>query len=367
MFIYLLVFFILLVLSNIYVKTNEKKKKIVLSIIILLLSVLGGVRASNIGTDVMVYGERWFNISVNTNSLSSLLKIIQTTDIGYVILNYIVSRFTDNFNVFLFVHQLIINILICTTIAKYCKNGNIILGLLFYYFVYYFRTYNLLRQAVALAIVLWSVRYLIENKKIKYIISILIAAQFHATAYFCILTLIIYMLLRSTNKYRKIFILLISFVSIICVINLLDIMTILYNMGIINDRIYAYTYTFIKSEVSFNLIEFMIKIAGIIISSLYIFGYKKEIDKNDKFLYLIMVLDLIVSQTSNFISYAGRLAYYYGTINVIFLPNVIEKVSYNKQNYVIFNIISIGLLFAYWFITFIVNKSCEVYPYQSIF
>ena len=97
---YLILIFSCTFLSYIIPKLDNKiVRYIILGIVILSLSIIGGCRNTTVGTDVEVYGVSWFEKACDYNNITDYLKDMNKEDGGYVVLNYIVSRFTNNINI----------------------------------------------------------------------------------------------------------------------------------------------------------------------------------------------------------------------------------------------------------------------------
>ena len=73
-------------------------------IALLIPSMLAGYRDYTIGTDVLVYGNYWFEMTKGLD-LQSYVQWATASSIGslYALLNYTVSRFSENPHVFYFV------------------------------------------------------------------------------------------------------------------------------------------------------------------------------------------------------------------------------------------------------------------------
>ena len=114
MLVYIITFIIVEFLANLIQSSKEKKwyHYMFLFSIILILSLVGGLRSTNIGTDGKIYGERWFRYAASSYNFDFYKTLVSTTDIGYLMINYIVSQLSSNINVFLFVHQEICNSII---------------------------------------------------------------------------------------------------------------------------------------------------------------------------------------------------------------------------------------------------------------
>lgn len=365
MVIYLVVFILISFLAFLIEKSaNKKINKFWIILIIFILSLMGGIRNHNIGTDINVYGKPWFQTATTCDKFIEYTGKIETSDIGYLLFNYLISRFTSELNVYLFIHQLVCNTLVITTLYKYKKENkdfSFLLALSMYYFIYYFRTYNLLRQSISLSILFFATNYLMKNRYILYILCVLIAAQFHFTAYFGLILLILYTVIASNIKRKGILIFFIVFISILICLNAINIMKILYNIGLINERVYSYSTIFLKEKANINLIESLYKLIFIFM----VFLVYKDVLKNKYALFLFSILDFISFQLSSIMSYTDRIALYFGYVRMLLIPDILDRKNY--KNRFIFEIIIICLLFSFWIYKFIINGSCEIYPYENIF
>ena len=150
--------------------TIEKNKKIGLAILIAMLSLVGGFRALNIGTDIGVYGKKYFEIAVSHNNLFEYLHYFSSAEYGYLFINFIVSRFTSNVSIFLLVLQLICNTLVIITLYHYREKCPLWMSYTVYFCFFYGLTFNIMRQACALSIIFFAIRFLDQKKWIYYCI-----------------------------------------------------------------------------------------------------------------------------------------------------------------------------------------------------
>lgn len=367
MIIYLLIFLIAEILAIICdkVKSNNKNIKIIVFLIIMILSIFAGVRDLTIGTDVNVYGVNWFQMACNCQSFKDYIDLINTTDIGYLFINYIVSRFTTNVNVFLFIIQLICNSLVIITLYRYRERCPFWLSILTYLCIFYCRTFNILRQSIALSILFYSIKYLYQNKNGKYLIAVIISSLFHYTAVFGIVILILKNICTSKSKHKKLYLLFIFFMSIACVYFIKDVIAILYSMGLVNARIYNYLFESINDEgINFFGIDFFVKLIFLII--IY-FSYKKNAEKEElsQFLFFITIMDFVFFQIRNIILYADRIALYFNYFILLLLPQSVHNKFLKNKERLIINVAIFIILIVYWIYKYVYTGSCEVYPYTS--
>lgn len=171
---YPLFFFITLLLMSISTSLLKYKEKL-LSVIILItavtvLSILNGTRNFNIGTDIGVYGNITFQTASVTNSLYSFWKqSIQiysgTPEPGYILLNYVISRFTTDPHIFYFILGLVTNGVMAYVTWLYRRQASPVIIYMCYILLFYGTSLNLLRQSVALVFELPMIYFLTKNKK----------------------------------------------------------------------------------------------------------------------------------------------------------------------------------------------------------
>lgn len=113
---------------------------------------------------------------------------IKQMDIGYLLWNSVAHLIVgDNYNLFL----LLTNAILIFLLLKSFVRNNITNGIFFILFFYASRLYLqynfiLIRQAIALVIVWYAFRYLVQNNLKRYYFFVLIAVSFHFSAIICL-------------------------------------------------------------------------------------------------------------------------------------------------------------------------------------
>lgn len=103
---YLLCFSIAIIfsyLSELYLNKNKGAMIFFALLCVLVLGGLAGTRDLFIGVDLRTYGIREFAIANESTSFGGLLGANDGMEIGYSALNFIISRFVNSMNGFLFV------------------------------------------------------------------------------------------------------------------------------------------------------------------------------------------------------------------------------------------------------------------------
>ncbi|MBF1590178.1 MAG: EpsG family protein [Prevotella shahii] len=136
------------------------------------------------GYDRYIYGELFDELAdirqEGRNVLTAYIFQQYPTELGYAYLNILISYFTANRYIFIFVVTLLIYLLYYINIKRYSSDYRIalllFLGLLFFF------TFTYLRQMIGVGIAGLSLKFIYERKLWKFVIVVLIAASFHNSA-----------------------------------------------------------------------------------------------------------------------------------------------------------------------------------------
>lgn len=174
---YVLVFTTLLLLVIIE-QSNKRNELKTISVVIafLLLVMQDGLRWET-GTDWNPY----YRFFLNPNKDNYLFEI---GFIEFAKLSYTISK---EYTLFLFLQSLIVNSLILSTLYKF---SNYPILSIFIYYCLYTPSMGMSRQFLAIAICIYSIRYLQPLKVLRFISLIIIASLFHKSA--LIFTLLIF-------------------------------------------------------------------------------------------------------------------------------------------------------------------------------
>lgn len=177
---YLIIYIILLILSNRYIKNNENKF-LLMMIILFLFAALRG----NGDGDYFTYKE----YAKYVKEFKDVLEQTIPMEIGFRSLAYIVNKAELN------LQWVIIgmNIISLTCIYKFIKkvSPDIILSVIIFFPYFLQFDMHASRTAVAMGFGCLAIYYLINEKVNKYLIYLLLAASFHKTAIILILVIFI--------------------------------------------------------------------------------------------------------------------------------------------------------------------------------
>ncbi len=145
----------------------------------LLFGAMAALRAPTVGNDTIEY-HRVFKEIVRTHSLPEALALSRFES-GYVVLNYALSRATDNFNILLLIIAACYLASVALFIHRYARSNSLAVLLAFGMSVFYDFMITA-RQGLAVALFLLAVPALLERRALRYILLIILASQFHAMA-----------------------------------------------------------------------------------------------------------------------------------------------------------------------------------------
>ena len=171
--VYILTLLLSLLLARAAQKKN-KKKYIVFAA--LVLTVVAGLRAQSVGIDTKNYAELFARIAEGRLDLAYGLE----TSFKYVCV--VLLGIWNNFNFLYFVFALITNCFIFVRLWDFKDQISLPWATAIYFGVFYFMTFNIMRQFVAAAIIFYGTRYLVKKKYFKFLIFVAAAFLFHKSA-----------------------------------------------------------------------------------------------------------------------------------------------------------------------------------------
>ncbi len=365
MFPYLIAFFISII-SCYFGEKNIEKNTIVsrcfFVISVLMVSVLAGVRDFNIGTDVMTYGNYVFNAS---NACTNLVELMQNNvaeiETLYLVLNYVVSRFTNNVNWLYFIIGIITYSLIMLGLTKYKNYISITTGWACFLFLFYSETLNAIRQTIALAIVFWGFHYMLEKKYVQYVVITAVAVLFHVSSILSLITCAVYFILVKKDTFlTKTLIVGGCFVGIMLYSEILEL---LISIGILPDKFVRYYGTGFSFEINPTIIRLPFLLLMIIYYTQFCRG-DKEHSKSEWSSYIIfLVLEMLFVQMRSIMPALYRASFYFGCYKLIAYGRL-QKLM-NKQSKTISAIIIGIYLLVVWYYQVVIQGNNGTYPYSS--
>lgn len=197
MAVYIFIFTLFFLFSFLEVRTSIElsQKKILYIILYSFIVLLVGFRWET-GTDWTQYLKNF----TNTTSIETvIINILLGYEIGYGLFTFLIRLFTENYSVFLIIHALLYYFLIFK--ANKQLSPFPFLSLL----LFYASTMGILgsnRQIIALAICLYSLKFVLEKRSFIFFLLVAIAFLFHTSA---LLFIVYYFLNRDIPKHFILF------------------------------------------------------------------------------------------------------------------------------------------------------------------
>jgi len=293
-----------------------------------------------IGTDYKLYENMYYEIT-SISTIKEGLHIFSYVEPGWVLFNYIVKYAFNNVQYIFTISSLFTIGLSYLFIFKNRKNINIGITVFIFICLFYNQSFNVVRQSLAMSISIFSYIYMKERKCFKFFLTVGIAFCFHYSA---ILLLLIYPIFRSIETLPKIK----KYIYITIVVCLFSYNSIL-NLVIKITGLTKYSIYYTDGiKISFHDILFKALIVIFIIINL------NRLKKQNNYIYKlsnVYFIGVLLSLTSFFAPYIGRISYYFDMTLLLIIPNIIK--TYSQKNGVIVYYLSLIFFYGYYFYYFL--------------
>ncbi len=338
MAVYIVLFGFIVIMGLVNQKYENKYNNVYSIICIVLICIVQGLRDVTIGEDVAEY-TIWFKEYCDISKITSLFHPWRDIELGYSVLNIILSRITDSIRPMM----VIVSIIIITSnfmLIKKVSSLQVVSIALFFGFNFFITSMVSWRQFIAMGFVFWMYPFLMEKKYVKAGLMCIIALLFHDTALiFAILLIIIY--LFSNHKKSSLIILLIGIIGFIFSGYILKLALFILP---------SYKYYFEemiaeagmgKMRLVYNIIEI-----GLII---YVYFNKKLYEKKYTVLSGILAVAVIMGFLAAKIPFMFRISYYFDYFIIFLIPDLLMsiKTSNKKMFYILEGLVLIASMVIY--------------------
>ncbi|MFQ7469741.1 EpsG family protein [Amedibacillus dolichus] len=327
---------------------NRTKKKSYLWLLIILLTILSGFRARTVGVDTLSY---------YSDIECGFPYDWRFEEEGFRFIANIIMDYTHNPQWLFVFCAFITNSFILVRLWDFKNEARFDFMVFLYLCIFYGNTMNIMRQAMAVALVFYGTRYLKENKYHKFLLFLLIAFTFHRTALLSIAYILINLWFSMSKNQKKIFA-----IPFICVI----IGSVLYVARYLVNDIDAYSSQTISNINVVFFYRLFVTIATILFNKLNI---KVIISQNhrtmsnkytfDKSLVTYVLIGLSFEALSMFFSFVGRTGLYYLMFEPVFWGTAIKQTKNRKIYGVLIAIFAI-----YMFYLLVFTNSANLFPYS---
>ncbi|MFS2168903.1 EpsG family protein [Priestia megaterium] len=316
------------------------------------LILIMGLRDKYIGTDAIQFYSVFTEI--NTGNYGWLDYGDTRYEVGYFLLNKIIGLFTQDPQVFLLIISVIIVAGICIFIYQNSRNPFMSL-ILFQTLYFYCNSFNLVRQYIAIAIVVNSLTFIKERKIIKSSLIIIIASTFHTSALF-LLPLVILLCITKINK-LNIYMYFVGFAIFSFLIPIMIQVSVklfprydyylTYNTGYSGGKILPYLYI-IMVIIGISLIR-KLKISDLELKNYYMFSI---------FVFITGLLGIIANL---YFQSASRIMAYSSIYLIVFIPEFVNFFTRKVDRLIItYGVITLTIIY---YNLLLHSGVAEVYPY----
>lgn len=327
---------------------NEKKQKATLWAFFAILFLILALRHKSVGCDLPAYLSRFD--SIRNFSFSQIFNAFEG-ERGYWTLNKLIGLFTSNKQIFITLMAIITLFPIARLYLKQSENALLTISI-FLILPNFAMMFSGLRQAIAIALVAASFKYVKEKKLIGFIIIILLAMTFHTSAFIAFILYPLYHINITRNK----FLASIPFIVAVFVYNKPVFEFLLEIMGEFGEQ-YEYEKTSAYT---------MIVLFALFVVFAYIAPQREQMDKNSIGLRNISILCLILQIFALANPIAMRMNYYFIIFLPILIPKMINRCSKTNRQILTY----IGFIMALFFFVYYINSmnqgvdTLQLYPYK---
>lgn len=351
-------------------------KKICNFIGILIPVLVAAFRADSVGTDVRNYVEplqqfagnnqNYFEF-INYNGLLSNGEDFTRFEKGYVTFAYLCSKISNTLFCNLFFTELIILLSVFFGLKKFKQEKesfSMWVGMLIFFTLFYNLSLNMVRQSIAMFILLYGFHFLQEKKWKAYCLTVFVAMLFHATAIFGFLVLFLYYYLENNNLQQTsaadtynssmlIRTLIVSFIASVLFLfpnlfkNLITVIGLSKFSG------------YLQNNVSISINKIILKLPFLL---LLIIQWKYLKNNKLKFFYLAMsIIDIALFQLSSASEFSSRISWYSTMYYIYSVPDELSVGNRNRR--LILTTIMCLYFIIYWYNFSVLRNYNETVPY----
>lgn len=324
---------------------------------IIIPTIFAGVRY-NVGTDYGVYNSIFTllrSVSLGNILVGNYNRYSMRVERGFLILSKICTCFFSNKMIFAVMACVTISIFVYTLLTQY-RNYNLTICYIVFLFSAYTSSLNIMRQYLAVVLVFYGLRFVFENKPVKFGLVVLFAATFHVTA---ILAFPMWFFWdHKANKKINNQIAILFFVAAILIVsnwkNLLR-FVLSFNMPFIS----KYGGYLVGNAA--NNRSFYIQVAMAFVM-LFLTKYIKHYDNRVEYFVYLYLIGVIIEYTGFYITYVKRVGIYYFVTEALLL-SLYPKAFHEKSDRIVGSMVCIFEIVYFILSAFVLGQSGLI-PYR---
>ena len=178
--IYVVALALMVLLRLLLPRDHARSRRIFALACFLILTFIAACRAPEVGRDTTLFITRAFD-RIRVRNFRETFLLSTWLEPGFRLLCYVISRFTANGQWLVIVSSVIIHASVSLFIYRHAKNPYLAFYLYLAMMIYPFYL-NIMRQALAIAVLLFAWDFFKKRRFLPYVALVLVAASFHASA-----------------------------------------------------------------------------------------------------------------------------------------------------------------------------------------
>ena len=317
--------------------------------------VIVGCRGTNVGLDTPAYITTWENILYGNPVF---------IEPGFIYLSKCVQFISTNSSFLFIICAIITYSLIINRLWSYRSIASFPTMIAALFMMYLMSSMNTMRQYVAIAIIFFSIKYIIENKPIKFVLGILLATMFHTSSLLAVVYLGVDFFRWSTISRTRKIIWGCIIISMPLIIKLL--------LSLAKNEYSGYFSSSSNSEAGLlTIATLLFVVISFIISKLWLKGNIHNtncIEFNENILIKISfwayILGILLQSIGYFFEYMWRIGLPFSFLGIVYWGLLMKNTRSNFTKF-IYSVIFL-LLIGYPFFISIINNGHGTVPYQFI-
>lgn len=381
MAVYLLSFFVSLVIIGFTEKKHKTTFTVAAIVALLIPCMVAALRTDAVGTDIRVYVRPMFENARNTTGFSDYwnsswfsvwhYKYVYEHEFGFSFLLYAVTKLTGSMGCVLFAIQAFTVAPVFIALALDRKKAPVWPGMLVYYLLYYNSTLNMMRQWMAMGMLLLVFQLLRRKKYWGSLALFIVAFSFHYSSLIFLPIAAVWWFLGRFKKTRLVqgnfaisaktlMVVLIFLLGILVLLNLKLILQLVVKLGLTR-----FTNYLKGGTLSLMVGQLVLRMPVIFITLLSWKRLRKATDEAP-FLLAMLLLDLLAAQIVSIAKYALRISYFFACFGILLVPYLFR---YQRSRFekTVVGLSLTGFYGLYWYYFYVFTGAHETVPYYFSF
>lgn len=322
---------------------------------------LAALRSENIGDDVTVYVIPTFDTVIDAESFLDAVDSLEI-EFLYIVLVYAAKFISTDLWSVLMLTELCIVIPFWLAFIKLRDKLNPTFALLVFYCVLYNHTLNMMRQSIALGLIILAVAYMLEKKKGWMLFWLLVALGFHKSSVLGMALPVLYYFSHHYPLYQNFYLYLGVFLGFVFLASsFATLIVALIDYGILDLKYLIYTEAGVF-EARVSKSSLVLVSVELLILSIAVISYgDKFLDLN--FFFLCGIVAVLFCLTGFIVVFLARISWFFHIVNFLSMayvfsnPYIFGDLKYMKWGFVLF-------LCFYWWFAFVHSGESSTIPYE---